>query len=263
MALRLAVLALSLALLVPSVSGQEPDKGRDSATYVFLGTVPSQGGSRTSQDGGVLVTVNEVYFQKGTFADQTGRQVEVLGAAAGLQEKGSYLFYTEPVRFGERVAVRLIDLADASGSAARQQGARMKQDLSDAFVRREIAERAALAELVVVGTVTHVRPLERGRAAESEHDAGFHVARLKVEQALKGRPASDVIEFVFAMSKDVQWYLSPKFRQGARGVFLLQRPEPAIARLGIERQRFVVLNPLDFRPPAQIMLAEAALKGVR
>lgn len=254
-----------LAAIAPLLSLQEPDKRRDAATYVFVGSVAQPGAGKTSAETGVLVTVSEVLFQKGTFENQRGRQVEVLDVRTALAANTRYVFYTEPVRFGARIAVRLIDVAPANEPAAGPQSARMKQDVGDAFVQREIQERAALAELVVVGTVTAVRPLPRGRGVESEHDPQFQVARLRIERALKGKAAPGEIEFVFAASKDVQWFRAPKFRANTRGVFFLQAAGEDLVRMGLERPagRYTVLHPLDFRPAADIPRAEAALKGGR
>lgn len=264
---QLALAVLSLLASMPAV-GQEPEKRREAATYVFLGTVAPQTG-KAGADTGVLVTVNEVYLQKGKFENQTGRQVEVLDSTTKLDEKARYVFYTEPIRFGQRITVRAIDVAQPPATAAAAPAARMKQDLGDAFARREIEERAALAELVVVGTVASVRPLERAGAPESEHDPQLQVARLKVEQTLKGKPTTGEIEFVFAASKDVQWFRAPKFSPSTRGVIMLQRAAAAkdaakeMARYKIEGQRYVVLHPLDFRPVADIPLVQSALKGGR
>ena len=262
MSARHLVLAVSLILLSMPVLGQELEKRREAATYVFLGTVGPQAG-KAGPDTGVLVTVNEVYLQKGKFEDQTGRQVEVLGSTTKLEEKARYVFYTEPVRFGQRIAVRAIDLAQPPAAAAAVASARTKQDVGDAFARREMEERTALAELVVVGTVTSVTPLGRGGAPESEHDPELQVARLRIEQTLKGKAATSEIEFVFAASKDVQWFRAPKFRPSTRGVILLQRPAKELARYKVEGQRFVVLHPLDFRPVADIPLVQSAVKGGR
>ena len=106
-------------------------------------------------------------------------------------------------------------------------------------------------------------PLERGGTPESEHDPELQVARLRVEQTLKGKPATSEIEFVFAASKDVQWIRAPKFRPSTRGVILLQRSAKDLARYKVEGQRFVVLHPLDFRPVADIPLVQSALKAGR
>jgi hypothetical protein len=260
-----SLFAALLVAIVPLLPAQELEKRRDAATYVFLGTVTAPSDSKTSPDAGTLVTVNEIYFQKGTFEDQRGKQVEVLNAPAALAANARYVFYTEPVRFGQRIVVRVIDVAQATDTATAQQAAGMKQDIGAAFVQREIEERATLAELVLVGTVTAVRPLARGRAPESEHDPQFHVARLRVERELKGKTASAEIEFVFAASKDVQWFRAPKFRQGTRGVFFLQPPSEEVVRMGVERRaaRYTLLHPLDYRPVADISRAEAVLKGGR
>jgi hypothetical protein len=262
MILRHLALAMVLVLPAPLAHTQEPDNRRVAATYVFLGTVAApQAGSIVRPEGGLVVVVNEIYLQKGTFEDQTGRQVEVLGAPARLQERAQYVFYTEPLRFGQTIAVRFIDATEAGGAA--QQTARMKQDVSEAYTRREIQERAALAELVVSGTVTRLSAIAQAPSGESEHLPDFRVARIKVEQALKGTVAGGEVEFIFAASRDVQWYRAPKFQVGDRGVFFLQRAGQEVARMGVERQRFTVLHPLDYRPQRELALVEAALKGVR
>ena len=263
MPLRHLLIPLGWVLFAALAIGQEPDKRRDAATYVFLGTVTAPGEGKGAPGEGVLVTVNEIYLQVGKFESQVGRQVEVTGATAKLQPKARYVFYTEPARFGQRITVQLIDVAEPpTTAAAAQPGGRLKQDLSEAYARREIAERAALAPLIVLGTVTDIRPLPRERAGESEHDPQFQLARLKVERTLKGKPATAEVEFVFAASKDVQWYRAPKFRLSSRGVFLLQRPDEPVARL-LATQRYTVLHPLDFRQPADMALVEAAVKGGR
>ncbi len=264
MTLQHLVLTITLVLLVASADGQEPDKRRAGATYVFLGTVASSETGRppgAKADAGVVVVVDQIYLQKGTFDDQTGRRVEVAGAPAALREKAQYVFYTEPVRFGQRIVVQLIDVSESGGAAAAQQGAKMKQDASDAYTRREIEERAALAELVIVGAVTEVRQLERAPARESEHLPDFHVARVKPDRALKGKAPAGELEFIFAASKDVQWFRAPKFRVGDRGAFFLQRAGQDLVSLGADRQRLTLLHPLDYRPIKELSIVEAVLKG--
>jgi len=259
------IFAVLLAWVAAQPSSQALESKRAAATFVFLGTVASATSTAptSAEARSVLVVVNQVYLQKGKFEDQTGRQVEVVGAPTPLKEKSQYVFYTDPVRFGERVAVTVVDISAASESSAGQQAAQIKQQITEAAQRREIEERAALAELVISGVVTDVRPLERTATRDSEHDPDFRVARLKVERALKGKPAGGEIEFVFANSKDVQWFQSPKFRVGDRGVFFLQRPTQDVAPLIVSRVRFTVLNPLDFRPARDLQTVEAVLKAVR
>jgi hypothetical protein len=210
----------------------------------------------------VLVVVNEIIFQKGTFENQTGRQVEVVGAPSTVKEKAQYVFYTDPVRFGDRVVVNVIDVSAAGAPPAGQPAAAMKQQVAEAAERRAIQERATLAELVLSGVVTDIRPLESAVARDTEHAPDFRVARLKPERALKGKPPGEV-EFVFANSKDVQWFQAPKFRNGDRGIFFLQRPSQDAARMGVSSTRYTVLHPLDFRPARDLQAVEAALKAVK
>lgn len=263
MTVRYFGLAVSLLLLPGLPAHGQATDNRASAPYVFLGTVTAPPSAATSPDAGRLVVVDEIYLQRGTFENQTGRQVEVLGVPARLQAKTQYVFYTEPVRFGQRIVVRLVDVGESTGVAAASQGPDAKQQAADAFVRREIGERAALAELVISGTVSSVRQLARTPATrDTEHDPDFRVAVVKVERALKGKPAGGDVEFVFAASKDVQWFQAPKFRIGDRGVMFLQRPAREATALGVSQQLLTLLHPSDYRPQAQLPAVEAALKAV-
>lgn len=267
---RRVIPVLAVSLLVSAVGrlhGQGPD--RASAPFVFLGTVAGAPPAGTTPAGAGapgasrLVVVDEIYLQKGTFESQTGKQVEVLDAPARLQDKGRYVFYTEPVRFGDRVVVRVVDVADQTAPATASQAAAAKQNAAMQFQRREITERAALAELVVSGTVTSVRQLERtAPQRDTEHDPDLRVARVKVERALKGKPPGGEIEVVFAASRDVQWFKAPKFQIGDRSILFLQRPGREVAALGVSQQRFTVLHPSDARPPSDLEAVEAALKAV-
>ena len=253
-------LAVSL-LLLPGLPAHGQDN-RASAPYVFLGTVTAPPSEGTGPDAGRLVMVDEIYLQRGTFENQTGRQVEVLGVPPRLQAKAQDVFYTEPVRFGQRIVVRLVDVGESTGVGAASQGANAKQQAADTFVRREIGERAALADLVISGTVSSVRQLARTATRDTKHDPDFRVAVVKVERALKGKPAGGEVEFVFAASRDVQWFQAPKFRIGDRGVLFLQRPARAATELGVSQQLLTLLHRSDYRPQAELPVVEAALKAV-
>jgi hypothetical protein len=255
-------LAVTLLAVSAHDAIQSPESKRAAATFVFLGTVAASTSTETPTKDGrtVLVSVDQIYFQKGTFENQTGRQVEVLGATVPLNEKGRYVFYTDPVRFGERVAVSIVDVSAATDSNLGQSEAQMKQQTTDQALRREIEERAALAELVISGAVSEIRPSPSKPGRDTEHDPDFRVARVKVERPLKGKPAGAEIEFLFANSKDVQWFRAPKFRVGDRGVFFLQRPTGGVAPLAVSRVQFTVLDPLDFRPARDLPTVEAVLR---
>jgi hypothetical protein len=267
---RHVVFLLATSILVSAgdhLRAQGPD--RAAAPFVFLGTVSGAPPAGAAPAGagppgaGRFVVVDEIYLQKGTFENQTGKVVEVLDAPARLQAKGQYVFYTEPVRFGDRVVVRIVDVADATSPATASQSAAAKQLAADQFRRRELTERAAAADLVVSGTVVSVQRLERaGPPRDTEHDPDLRVARIKVEQALKGKPAGGEIEFVFAASRDVQWFKAPKFQIGDRRILFLQRPAPAVAALGVSPQRLTVLDPADARPIEDLPAVQAAIKAV-
>lgn len=255
-----AVLAPALAALA-----QTPEGGRAGATFVFLGTVAAPASARATEgvEPAVTVRVDAIYFQKGTFESQVGRDVSIVGASSRLRDRVQYVFYADPIQFGDRVTVRLLDLADAEPPTTARAAAAVQQESTRAFARRELQERLVQAELVVTGTVTRVAPLGAGAAPESEHLPDFRVARVKVERFLRGTASATELEFVFAASRDVQWYRAPKFRVGDRGIFLLQRGGGQGERPAVGRQRLTLLNPQDFRPLDDAALVEAVLKEVR
>jgi hypothetical protein len=146
--------------------------------------------------------------------------------------------------------------------------------------KREVEERVASADTVVVGRVAAVRlpaselppRATRGAAAAlaspprgpiSEHDPQWREAVIRVERVAKGRSAGKEVVVRFPASDDVRWFRAPKFAPGDQGVFILHRsgsettgPQPrgaagaSLRALGAGgRDVFTALHPEDVQPP--------------
>lgn len=239
-------------------TAQVPEDARAEATYVFLGTVAESEQTTVGAVKGLAVTVEETIFKKGVFDDQTGRTVIVAQAPSSLQPGQRYVFYTDPILFGQTIVVRLIATRVPTGEETIS---RMRQESRDAHHRLEIRKRVDLAEVVLLGRVTAVRPLTDPAPRDSEHLPDFRVARVEVEQVLKGDVTTETIEFVFAASQDVQWYRTPKFQIGNNGIFLLNAAAAEYADTLVRvRVRFSLLHELDFQPRENLALVQSVLQ---
>jgi hypothetical protein len=266
MTLRVLTAGAVVLASVLALDAQEAADRRAQAPYVFVGTVMARGGAAADRaaNPSLTVRVDDILLQKGTFEDQTGREVSMVGVTADLRPDSRHIFYTEPLSFGDSIVVSLVEAVEAGAAPASRQGEAARQEARQAFLRREIRERASAATLVVVGAVSRVSALPTPAAPESEHLPDFRLARVKVDRVLQGARTTGEVEFVFAASRDVQWFRAPKFTVGDRGVFLLKpAPGPEAERLRLAPQRLTLLDPLDFRTAAELPLVEAALKEPR
>ena len=59
----------------------------------------------------------------------------------------------------------------------------------------------------------------------SEHDPKYREAVVQIGEALKGNLPGKTVVVIFAASKDVLWYNSPKFKEGQEGTFILHKEQ--------------------------------------
>lgn len=121
----------------------------------------------------------------------------------------------------------------------------------------EVAQRLAQAEVVISGVVLSVARFGGQRPAFlSQHDPEWWQATIEVQTVEKGKVASKTMAVLFANSKDVAWYNSPKMKQGDHGVWLLGNRDP----FGKPVPGLAVVHPLDCQPIAQLERLRALLK---
>ena len=213
------------------------------ATFVFAGTVlPAQ--SKQRSPGQLRVRADAVITGRGPLADLVGETILVTDARE-LDVGGSYIFETVPLKYGESVEVRALDVRPASTSAKAERAAASDPAL---------VSRVRMAVLVVLGDVADVRPAG-ATPHVSEHAATWYDALVRVERVYIGSSPEDAITIRFPESSDVQWHDAPRFQVGDRGVFLLRRDAPE----GSAKTVFSALNPLDFVPAERGREIEAIL----
>jgi hypothetical protein len=107
----------------------------------------------------------------------------------------------------------------------------------------ELQDRAASADLVVVGRVTALEPAGLGDV-DREHGADWWAANVEVDEVLKGRRPRQ-LRVLFANSQDVLWFRAPVLSPGQKAVLLLHRGEDPVP----DKRAYAVLDPLDVQPP--------------
>jgi len=213
------------------------------ATFVFAGTVlPAQGKSRSPRQ--LRVRADAVIKGRGPLADLVGETILVTDAHE-LDVGASYIFETVPLKYGDSVEVRAVDVRPASSHAKAERGLASDPTL---------ATRVRLAALIVLGDVADVQPAG-ATPRVSEHAAAWYDAFVRVERVYVGSPPNDSITLRFPESSDVQWHDAPRFQVGDRGIFLLGRDAPE----GSAKMVFSALNPLDFVPADRGKEIEAIL----
>lgn len=217
--LKITVLCVCLIILTSYACGPISDSisipiNAKEASLVFLGTVvkPVDGGTKDAR----AVRVDRVYFQRGMFDDPTGSEVIVVGK--DLPASGLYVFHVEPSQFGARIQAEL-KYAEPRKSYTEDE---VKQ-LRHAKRKLELLKRVKGADLIFVGLVESTRPRQGKELSESEHDPVFTWATAKVGESLLGQVDGTNVEFLFAASKDVHWWRSPKPQKGANVMFLLRK----------------------------------------
>jgi hypothetical protein len=122
----------------------------------------------------------------------------------------------------------------------------------------ELLKRLAQAEIVVSGVIQSV---SRYGAAKpdflSTHDPQWWQATIEVQSVEKGNLSGKTIQVLFASSKDVAWYQSPKLKAGDHGVWLLQNRDP----FGKAVPAPAVVSPHDVQPIGELGHVRTLLKS--
>lgn len=195
------------------------------ARFVFTGTVEKQGASSLFfvPPGGAtaVVRVERIHYAAPSLRNQEGQQVTVVFVEGSDPAKGQRVFFTNPILYGETVAVKEVQSSEAARDIAQQHEGTI-QMINEAE-KDNLKAHIASAEAVVQGKVVRIeRVSEPDPAKMSEHDPDWHVAIISVEKTLKGKH-KDELAVRFPKSRDIAWYRVPKLEDGQVGVFVLHR----------------------------------------
>ncbi|PYX01396.1 MAG: hypothetical protein DMG89_01795 [Acidobacteria bacterium] len=239
--------------------GQTSPNSPTKFDLVLVGTVTQKGESsfrevpRSSKN--LVVQVEKVLDKPQSVALKPGDSLTVVAKDPSVFSKGARaMFYLAGWIYGRGVAAREVshDMLQA-GAAAAGGGENRMQEMRKQQRDQELRARIAAADMVVVGTVTEVRPESkpvptRGRGL-SEHNPAWQEAVINVQSNLKGAQGQNQLVVRFPKSMDVAWYLAPRFKEGQSGTFLLKKDVvsgvPKTMLAGTPVQAWTALSPGD------------------
>jgi hypothetical protein len=267
-ALRLSPAFLGLLFLLPTGATRAQDLDLASlkrqSQLVFLGTIEKVGAATEANipvdDRTAVVRVDRVLRSTDQFRALNGREVTVQLRPEQPAAKGdTAVFFARSWLYGKSLAVVEVgrgDAKEAAGLTRKMQEVEAKED------DEKLGGRVATAELIVLGTVTRVRPAPGEKGPITEHDPDWWEATIAVESVEKGHLPSE-LRVLFANSTDEMWIDSPKLRQGMTALFLLRRDQQEKGMPVLRRPGWTALDPLDVQPPARIARLRSLLKAPR
>lgn len=222
-----------------------------------------------------VISVEEMYAGKEIAGDQRGRKATVI-----LNRPESVKVGEEAVFFGNArflgASMTIADEGELPPSSAGVRGPALQEGVN-AQKDAPIRNRLAAAALVFRGTVENIHPLEakeeqgkRPSAPSSEHDPEWQVATVRVTTALRGGEPGRAVTLLFAASRDITWFNSPKLKPGQDAIFLPRAPKKeeeemyrssALAKLMETQTVYLVTEPYDVLPPAQEARVRAMLSS--
>jgi hypothetical protein len=232
-----------------AVRSEELSRLADEAGFVFKGRVVPRHGAEIEAGGEteletVTVEVEEVLSGTEVTRGLVGADVTVVREqGAPTAEGDSRVFFTTVLSLGDEVVVREIaqrEAADASMSEIAE-GIRIADE-------RPLVERLAGADLIVTGRVASEKPVGRELVPASEHDPLWSIARVAIDTVLKDRSSRKTVDVLFASSRDIAWYDSPKLHEGLSGIFVLRKRDEAEAPDEVAPGVYQATHPLDFLP---------------
>ncbi|HEV2705481.1 MAG TPA: hypothetical protein VGV59_06125 [Pyrinomonadaceae bacterium] len=269
------MISLSLVLLLVGFNAGAQDETSSrvnslvrESQFIFQGTVAklnstTMPSSLPASDATVVVKVEEVIDAPASLGNFTGQEITVgLAKNSPVRSGQRLVFFTRGWLYGRSLAVSEVGRLEGGRNTAaiRRQVAEARQMISD----ENLSRRLARAEVVVVGTVTLVRPARERRRPSiiTEHEPDWWEAVIEVETVMKGTLQSRSVVVLYANSNDVMWYGAPKFARGQRGVFLLHRPDAELQRQW-QIQGLTALDPLDFQPPSEVERVKRLASNIR
>lgn len=197
----------------------------------------------------VVVRVDAVLHGPPTLRNLVGSQVTVQLAprAKTLAVGDTASLFTEPVVFGDTLAVREIGRMSADSMAARSMsaaatGTMALADLADQAAADDLVAHARSAAGVVVGRVASLAKADE--SAIVEHDPDWWVAVIEVSHVALGKLRRGALKVLYANSQDVRWRAHPKPRAGQEAAWILHNTDTKISRAA----RFVLADASDVQP---------------
>jgi hypothetical protein len=230
------------------------------APFVFAGRVVKHA-SATMADVPItaattVVEVRESYRWPDAVTDYTGEEITLVRQSESPPSDEINVFFARPWIYGEGLA--LIEVAAEKDDG----GARRKIEEADQLATRAaLTDRVSRANLVVAGVVRVTRPAgDKEPVPTSEHDPLWYEALVEVESVEKGKSGGKELVVLYPNSTDEFWYDSPKFHEGDRGIFILQRNQQERGPKRFRVRGLTALHPLDFQPIERLDFLKSLLE---
>jgi hypothetical protein len=208
-----------------------------------------------------IFKVEEVLHGPKELRGFNGREITVLfNDPASVRAGESSVLFATSWQYGQSLAVLEVGRMDDKERVT------MRKEIDaayEALADERLAQRIALAQLVIVGKVTKTNPTPediRKRMPISEHAPDWWEAVIARKSVEKGRHEGATITILFPNSVDVAWSQSPKFKPGQEGVWILQRDQQERGWPIMRVPGFTALDALDFQPPSQIAHIRSLIK---
>jgi hypothetical protein len=211
-------------MALPKTVAESVTRMARDARFIFTGTVETPAASSVGILAGnpnsKVVLVEHVHRAAPTLQGQAGQRVTVL-LAEETGASGRRVFFTNPMLYGETVAVK--ELGSVEAPEATDEVHSLITALSEETKTEELRQHLASAEAVL-----HARVLSRHRVSQataataSEHDPDWWAAVIHVITSLKGGHEGD-IAVRYPHSRDVRWHAVPKPHEGQEALFVLHR----------------------------------------
>lgn len=228
-----------------AASVQEVEKLVEESSLIFKATVSRLGHSNepslAASDSSILGHVDAVFRAGSALGDLVGRSLTIQMSQNRTARVGDQaIFFANGLVYGAQIAVLEVGRLEPT--------AKVEKDIIaaiGALPTRHLASRLETAELIIAGTVVHVRS-SGIKEPVSFHSPKWMVAVIHVSSALKGKAGDDEVEVVFPSSHDQRWSSAPKFRDKQEGIFILRR---GLTEWGLPASSFTAINYADFQPP--------------
>ena len=213
----------------------------------------------------VIIKIEKMFAGSELAGDQTGQTATAILSRPGVVKVGAKaIFFGNPRFIGKTITIADVgelpvsaDFARGMLEAALAPGLQARRDAP-------IRARLAIAEMVFRGKAESVQPLEveskdKRPPLRDEHDPEWQVAMGRVTSAVRGTQNGAVIPVIFAASRDIMWFNSPKPKQGEEALFIAHRPQESETSLVrgtgvssfIEKEHAVLVTaPFDILPPS-------------
>jgi hypothetical protein len=193
--------------------------------FVFSGLVDGSGRSSLSilagGPGTIVARVEDIHIAGADLRNQRDRLVTIVAADAAPDAGDRFVFFTNPIMFGETMAVREVGRIGQPDDAEALERLMEKTEIE--MADEQLRDHIASTEAIIEGRVRSIRDLSTVSAdTKGEHDADWWAATIRVARKLKGDVGAEV-DVRFPTSRDRRWFEVPRLREGDEGVFLLHR----------------------------------------